>query len=100
MSLRCFNRRWKGALSADLLTKDVLPEHHHDLEYLVSMLDWGGNVNPQFAKTNQVFPKPVRAIEDMAEDGYRENWVVYGTRHYSAKELTVFPKRTVTIRDS
>ena len=24
-----------------LLTKDVLPEYHHDLDYLISMLDWG-----------------------------------------------------------
>jgi hypothetical protein len=83
-----------------LLTKDVLPEHHRDLDYLVSMLDWAGNVNPEFAKTNQVFPKPVRAQEEMAEAGYHENWITYGTRQYSAKELTVFPKRTVTIQDS
>jgi len=82
-----------------LLTKDVLAEHHRDLDYLVSMLDWEGNVNPEFAKTNQVSPKPVRAAEEMAEAGYRENWITYGTCHYSAKELTVLPKRTVTIRD-
>ena len=29
-----------------LLTKDVRPEYHDDLDYLVSMLDWEGNVNP------------------------------------------------------
>jgi hypothetical protein len=64
------------------------------------MLDWEGNVNPEFGKTNQVFPRAVRPLEEMAESGYRENWITYGTRQYSAKELTVFPKRTVTIRDS
>jgi hypothetical protein len=84
----------------ELLTKDVVAEHHHDLDYLVSMLDWEGNVNPEFGKTNQVLPRPVRPVEEMSEAGYRENWITYGTRHYSAKELTVFPKRTVTIRDS
>jgi hypothetical protein len=83
----------------ELLTKDVLAEYHRDLDYLVSMLAWDENVNPEFGKSNQVFPKPVRPIEAMAEEGYRENWITYGTRHYSAKELTVFPKRTVTIRD-
>ena len=36
----------------------------------------------------------------MAEAGYCENWVVYSTAHYSAKELTVFPGRTVTIQDA
>jgi hypothetical protein len=83
----------------DLLTKDVQPEHHRDLDYLVSMLAWDENVNPEFGKTNQRFPKPVRPMAEMAEAGYRENWITYGTRHYSAKELTIFPKRTVTIRD-
>lgn len=36
----------------------------------------------------------------MGEDGYSEKWVVYSTGHYSAKELTVFPGRSVTVRDS
>src|SRR5882762_93494 len=36
-----------------LLTKDVLPEYHHDLDYLISMLDWDANVNPEFAKSNK-----------------------------------------------
>src|SRR5439155_3313533 len=80
--------------------KDVVAEHHHDLDYLVSMLDWEGNVNPEFGKTNQVFPKPVRPVEETTEAGYRETCTTCGTRHYSAKELTVFPKRTATIRDS
>ena len=32
-------------------------------------------------------------------DGYRETWITYGTGYYSAKELTVLPKRSVTIKD-
>lgn len=83
-----------------LLTKDVLPEYHHDLDYLVGMLDWEANVNPQFAKSNKVFPRPVKPIAEMEEAGYREMWITYGTPHYSAKELTVLPGRAVTIRDA
>jgi hypothetical protein len=45
-----------------LLTKDVLPEFHHDLDYLISMLDWDANVNPEFAKSNKRHPIPVRPI--------------------------------------
>ena len=41
--------------------------------------------------------KPVAETEG---DGYRELWVCYGTGWYSAKELTVLPKRTVTIKDA
>ena len=35
----------------------------------------------------------------MAEAGYREVWVTYGSKYYSAKELTVLPGRNVTIKD-
>jgi len=84
----------------DLLVKDVPPEHHHDLDYIVGMLDWEKNVDPEFGKHNKVFPAPVRAEAAMAEAGYREVWIAYGTSSYSAKELTVFPKRSVTITDA
>jgi hypothetical protein len=83
-----------------LMTKDVPPEFHHDLDYLISMLDWEANVNPEFAKTNKRHPIPVRPIEEMEECGYREKWITYGGKYYSAKELTVLPERTVTIKDA
>jgi hypothetical protein len=83
----------------ELLTKDVPPAHHRDLDYLVEMLDWDANVNPEFAKTNRTFPCPVRPFAETEPDGYREQWVCYGTKHYSAKELTVLPGRRVTIAD-
>jgi hypothetical protein len=82
------------------LVKDVLPEYHHDLDYLISMLDWDANVNPEFAKTNKRHPVPVRSIAEMEAEGYREVWITYGSGYYSAKELTVLPGRTVTIKDA
>ncbi len=88
------------AVDWSLMTKDVLPEHHHDLDYLIGMLDWEANVNPEFGKTNKVFPKPIKPVEEMEASGYRELWITYGTPHYSAKELTVLPGRAVTIKDA
>jgi hypothetical protein len=82
-----------------LLTKDVRPEYHQDLDYLVSMLDWDANVNPEFGNTNRTFPRPVRP-GDEGTSGYSELWVCYGTPWYSAKELTVLPRRTVTVKDA
>jgi hypothetical protein len=84
----------------ELLTKDVPPERHKDLDYLVELLDWEANVNPTFAADNRVFPTDVRPGSDPAGEGYRELWVCYGTGWYSAKELTISPKRTVTIKDA
>jgi len=83
----------------DLLTKDVPAEHKHDLDFLISMLDWEANINPNFAQTHKTFPRPVKSAEEMAAAGYGEKWITYGTPYYSAKELTVLPKRTVTIKD-
>ena len=83
-----------------LLTKDVLPQYTHDLDYLISMLDWDANVNPEFAKSNKRHPVPVSPIEEMKAEGFREMWITYGSRYYSAKELTVLPGHTVTIKDA
>ena len=84
----------------DLLVKDVRPEYHKDLDYLVEMLDWDANTNPSFGADNRLFPRPVNHPGGSEADGYQERWVCYGTRWYSAKELTVLPKRSVTIRDA
>ena len=83
-----------------LLTKDVPEAQHHDLDYIINMLDWDANVDPEFAGHNRLFPKPVRPAAETEPDGYREQWVCYGTGYYSAKELTVLPGRTATIRDA
>ncbi len=88
------------AVPWDLLIKDVPAEHHHDLDYLIEMMDWPANTDPEFAEHRQFDPKPVHPHAHTEQCGYRENWVVYSTAHYSAKELTVLPGRTVTVRDA
>jgi hypothetical protein len=88
------------AVPWELCVKDVPPEHHHDLDYIISMLDWEANVDPEFASHRLFNPTPVRDQKEMAAAGYSENWVVYSTGLYSAKELTVFPKQSVTIKDA
>jgi hypothetical protein len=83
----------------DLLVKDVPRDKHEDLDFIVGMLDWEANINPNFGRDNRVFPHPVRPVSETEADGYREHWVCYGTGWYSAKELTVLPNRTVLIKD-
>jgi len=84
----------------DLLVKDVPQDKSRDLDYIINMLDWEANVNPRFGESNRCFPKPVKPFTETESDGYREQWVSYGTGWYSAKELTVLPKRSVTIKDA
>ena len=83
------------AVPWDLVVKDVPPEHHHDLDYILNMLDWDANVDPEFASHRLFHP-----TEASSGDGHQEKWIVYSTPHYSAKELTVFPGRSVTVRDA
>ncbi len=88
------------AVPWDLLVKDVPPEFHHDLDYIIGMLDWEANVDPEFAAHRLFEPKPVRNEAEMRDCGYLEKWVAYSTPYYSAKELTVLPGRTAVIRDA
>jgi hypothetical protein len=84
----------------ELLVKDVPPYLSEDLDYMVDMLDWEKNLDPEFARHNKVFPRAVCGEMEMAEAGYREVWVTYGRTQYSARELTVYPGRSVTIKDA
>src|SRR4029079_4492254 len=53
-----------------------------------------------FGESNRYAPTPVKPFAETDAQGYREVWVTYGTPWYSAKELTVQPKRAVTVSDA
>lgn len=82
-----------------LLWKDMPPEKQGDFEYLVEIVDWEANVDPRFAEHHFMQPRPVYPVEEMVAEGYREYWICYKSDAYSAKELTVLPGKTVTIKD-
>ena len=88
------------AVPWDLMVKDVPPENHHDFDYLIGMLDWQANIDSAFVEHRLFHPLPVKPEKEMADAGYSEKWVVFSTGHYSAKELTVSPGRSATIRDA
>ena len=83
----------------ELLWKNTPPEKVGDLEHLIEVLDWEKNVDPQFVEHNFMLPRPVRPLDEMTAQGYVENWICYRSEEFSAKELTVLPGRTVTLRD-
>lgn len=83
-----------------LLVKDVPEDKKNDLEYIVSMIDWDLNTDPEFYKNRFMPPKPVRPLEEMGAEGYIEKWIAYRSPDFSAKELTVLPGGTVKIKDA
>lgn len=82
----------------ELLWKDTPTDRIGDYEHLMSVIDWDLNIDPNFARNR--FMKPVPFRGGSSTDGYSENWICYRSSAFSAKELTVFPGRTVTIHDS
>jgi hypothetical protein len=83
-----------------LLVKDMPPEKHRDLDFIVGQLDWDKNVDTHFKEHNYLEP-----IIDAAASGqgYTDRWIVYGTvdgqQLFSAKELTVDPGAKCTLKD-
>jgi hypothetical protein len=83
-----------------MLVKFVPEEKKHDLDFILSMIDWPANTDPNF-KANHFRPNlPVRSTEEMESEGYIEKWVTYGNPIFSAKELTVLPGRSITLKES
>jgi hypothetical protein len=83
-----------------LLVKDVPPDKHQDLDFIIDQLDWDKNVDPHFKESNYV--EPIVDPEASGE-GYTDRWIDYG--HFdgeqltSAKELTVMPGAKCVLKD-
>jgi hypothetical protein len=97
----CMCESWSNnrEVPEELLWKDVPHEHHGDYDFILDLLDWEKNVDAEFVANR--FMRPY-ATETSAADGgsaYVENWIVYRSTSFSAKELTVRPGQTVTITD-
>jgi len=90
---------WNKYIPYDLLVKDVPEEHRRNIDYLVDMIDWDLNTDPDFYKNRFLSPRPVKPPDEMKDSGYEEYEVVYKSPYFSANELTIHPGRTVTIRD-
>ena len=84
-----------------LLVKDIPPDRHNDLDFIISELDWDANVDPSFKDNHYLEPVPVANTES---EGYVDRWIVYGRINgeqlFTAKELTIEPGVKCTIRDN
>jgi len=78
----------------DFLVENCPEDKKRNVEYILSLMDWEGNVDPHFKK--KYFRPPVVASTD---EKHTEKWIAYANPYISAKELTVNPGQTVTVTD-
>ncbi len=84
----------------ELLWKNCPEERIGDFDYLMDVIDWELNVDPEFHKNRLMLPKPVRDAAEMEREGYLEEWICYKSHLACAKRLTVYPGQTIAIRDA
>jgi len=85
----------------ELLWKDCPEDKIGDFDYLIEVLDWEANVDPNFVENHYMEPKSCfGSAEEVEENGYDEKWICYRNEAYSATELTVLPGRSVTIKNA
>ncbi len=81
-----------------LLVKDVPPDKHQDLDFIVDQLDWEANVDPNFKDNHYL--EPICADQGQ---GWVDDWIVYGLfggkQLVSAKRLTIEPGAKCTLKD-
>ncbi|GAB4017270.1 hypothetical protein [Spirosoma koreense] len=88
----------EAIIPEELLWNGTPKDRIGDYDQLMEAIDWELNTDPNMMANRFMRPKPVH--ENIKTEGYSEVWVCYKNEAFSAKELTVFPGQTVTIKDS
>jgi hypothetical protein len=78
------------------LVENCPPDKQRDIDYVMSLMDWEKNVDPHYRK--HYFRPPI--VCDHSNQEHTEKWITYGNEYFSAKELTIQPGKTVTVRDA
>jgi len=82
------------AYSYEFLVENVPDDEKTNIDYVLDLLDWDKNVDPNYRK--HYFRPPILASQD---ETHMEKWIVYANEYIAAKELTVYPGQSVTVKD-
>ncbi len=83
----------------ELLWKDVPQDRVGDLDFIVELVDWERNVDPEFWSNRFTPPVQTLASARSGSDEYIERWITYRATAFSAKELTIAPGGAVTVAE-
>lgn len=78
----------------EMLDEELPTQLQGNVDAVLDLLDWDKNVDPHYRK--HFFRPPVIASQT---EQYVEKWITYANPYIAAKELTVKPGQTVTIKD-
>ena len=78
----------------DLLWKNCPEEEKGNFDYLMDVIDWEANTDPEFSKKRFMAPKVIWENEKGCEE-----WICYKCKLASAKRLTINPGQTVVVKD-
>lgn len=98
----CMCESWSNnrEVPEELMWKDVPENRRGDLSFILELLDWEKNVDPEFGVNRRLIPYSTEKSNSDGEHDYIEKWIVFKSSYFSAKELIVKPGRSVTIRES
>ncbi len=78
----------------EFLVENCPEEKKHDIDYVISLMDWEKNIDPHYKK--KYFRPPINCNKSKK---YSENWILYGNDYIGAKELTIYPGKKVLLKD-
>ena len=86
-------------LAWESLVKDVPQDKQHDLDFILELIDWQANLNPNFRQQHFLEPRIV------AQDArHTDKWIIYGKINgedlFSARELTLAAGESLIVRDA
>lgn len=76
------------------LVENCPDEKKEDIDYIMSLMDWEKNIDPNYRKT--YFRPPITLKEN---EQITEKLIVYGNEYIAAKEVTVWPRQRVVYTD-
>ncbi len=82
-------------VNESLLWKNCPKEELGNYDYLLEVIDWPVNVDPEFKKHRFMRPKLARG-----DERYKEEWICYKSKLVCAKRLTVYPGQTIVLKDN
>ena len=87
-----------AVIPEELLWNGTPKDRVGNFDDLLEVIDWDLNVDPNLYANR--FMDPIRVGGITGKTGFSENWVCYKSDAFSAKELTIQPEATVTVKDS